>query len=147
MAFAIMAVAWPMGLLAAMILMLVGLAVFVAAVAVATVVVHLVVVRRWVRDGWVVGYFTRDASQLVHPDDEVWVLSEHHARRRGRGMGAWLRSVVWPHLVAESDDAGVAIRTATRVRGLADAYVREMPGLVVEGDADGCVIRMVRPPA
>ncbi|MFD0864627.1 hypothetical protein ACFQ06_02225 [Tessaracoccus lubricantis] len=121
------AIAWPLGALSTASLILLGPATFYGAVAATTVAVHLITLRRWARDGWLVGYFTADASQLVHPEDGAWVLSEHHARRRGRGHGAQLRAVVWPHLIGEADLLGVTLLMSTRVRKLADQYRVDLP--------------------
>ena len=66
-ALATAAIAWPLGVLTTASLILVGLATFYSAVAATTVAAHLITLRRWIRDGWLVGYFTADASQLVHP--------------------------------------------------------------------------------
>ena len=126
------AIAWPLGALSTASLILLGLATFYGAVAATTVSAHLITLRRWARHGWLVGYFTADASQLVHPEDGAWVLSEHHARRRSRGYGAQLRAVVWPHLIGEADLHGVTVRMSTRVRNLADQYRMELPGVVVD---------------
>jgi len=132
-------IAWPLGALSTASLILLGLATFYGAVAAVTVTVHLITLRRWARDGWLVGYFTADASQLVHPDEGAWVLSEHHARRRGRGHGAQLRAVVWPYLMGEADRHGVPVRMATRTGTLAGQYLAEIPGLVVERVEAGVV--------
>jgi hypothetical protein len=139
------AIAWPLGAPTTAILILLGLATFYGAVTATTVALHLITLRRWARHGWLVGYFTADASQLVHPEDGAWVLSEHHARRRGRGHGAQLRSVVWPHLQAEADRLEVPLCMATKVRGLAARYVAELPGLGVDQVMQGA-IRLSREP-
>ena len=144
-AAAIATVAWRLGTAPVIALLVAGLAVFYLLVAAGTIAAHLATLRRWKRSGWLVGYFTAHASQLVHPDNGQWVLSEHHARRRGRGWGAPLRAVVWPHLAREADRAGVVVRTATKVPALANQYLRDMPGLHVEDEAGG-VIRLVRDP-
>ena len=126
------AIAWPLGALATAGLLLLGLAAFYGAVAATTVAAHLITLRRWARHDWLVGYFTGDASQLVHPEEGAWVLSEHHARRRGREQGAQLRAVVWPHLIGEADRHGVTVRMSTRVRKLAHQYRMALPGVVVD---------------
>ena len=133
------AIAWQLGAPTTAILILLGLATFYSAVAATTVAVHLITLRSWARHGWLVGYFTADASQLVHPEGGAWVLSEHHARRRGRGHGAQLRAVVWPHLMGEADRLDAAVRMATRVPMLADQYRAEIPGLVVDRVEAGVV--------
>lgn len=133
------AIAWPLGAPTTAILILLGLATFYGAVTATTVAVHLITLRSWARHGWLVGYFTADASQLVHPENGAWVLSEHHARRRGRGQGAQLRAVVWPHLIGEADRHGVTVRMSTRVRKLADQYRMELSGAVVDRAAAGVV--------
>ncbi|MBB1517398.1 hypothetical protein H5398_15695 [Tessaracoccus sp. MC1679] len=138
-ALATAAIAWPLGALSTASLILLGLATFYGAVAATTVAAHLITLRHWARHGWLVGYFTADASQLVHPEDGVWVLSEHHARRRGRGHGAQLRALLWPHLMGEADRLDAAVRMATRVPMLADQYRAEIPGLVVDRVEAGVV--------
>lgn len=58
--------------------------------------------RRW--RGWLVGYFTLAATQLVHPDRVgTWILTDHFARRRGHGLAAPFRRQVFAHLAAEAD--------------------------------------------
>ena len=140
------AIAWPLGVLSTAGLLLLQLATFYSAVAALTVTVHLVTLRRWARDGWLVGYFTADASQLVHPEEGAWVLSEHHARRRGRGHGAQLRAVVWPHLAREADRHGAAIRTTAKVKLLAERYMAEMPGSLVVNCVEWGMIQLMRRP-
>ena len=132
-------IAWPLGAPTTTSLLVLGLATFYAAVAATTLAAHLITLHRWARDGWLVGYFTAAASQLVHPEGGAWVLSEHHARRRGRGHGAQLRAVVWPHLMDEADRLGAAVRMATRVPMLADQYRANIPGLVVDRVEAGVV--------
>ena len=139
------AIAWPLGAATTASLILLGLATFYGAVAATTVAVHLITLRSWARHGWLVGYFTADASQLVHPEEGAWVLSEHHARRRGRGHGAQLRAVVWPHLMDEADRLGAAVRMATGVRTLANRYLSEMPGLVTNR-IEGVTMHLARAP-
>ena len=133
------AISWPLGVLPTAGLLLLGLAAFYSAVAAVTVTVHLITLRSWARHGWLVGYFTADASQLVHPEDGAWVLSEHHARRRGRGHGAQLRALLWPHLMDEADRLGAAIRMATKTPKLADQYQAETRGLVIDRVEAGVV--------
>ena len=140
------AIAWPLGAPTTAILILLGLATFYGAVTATTVAVHLITLRSWARHGWLVGYFTADASQLVHPEGGAWVLSEHHARRRGRGHGAQLRAVVWPHLAREADRHGAAIRTTAKVKLLAERYRAEMPGSLVVNCVEGGMIQLVRRP-
>ena len=140
------AIAWPLGALSTASLILLGLASFYGAVAATTVAAHLITLRRWARHGWLVGYFTGDASQLVHPEDGAWVLSEHHARHRGRGHGAQLRAVAWPHLMSEADRLGVGIRMASSVRKLSDEYLSEVPEAVVER-VDAGVMHLKRDPS
>ena len=143
LAMATLIVSASLGLTTAAALATAALVAFYGCVAAATVIVHLATVRRWARDG-LVGYFTANASQLVHIEDGRWVLSEHHARRRGVGHGAELRAVVWPHLAAEADRAGAAIGMATRSTQLAQRYLAEMPGLEIE-QIHRDVIELVRP--
>ena len=105
----------------------------------------------WLCRPWTVGYFTRDASQLVHPvKPGVWLLSDHTSRRRGHGHGAKLRRVVFPHLAAEADRVGATIEMTTTVPQLAEAYLRDMPGLrlvdEVPGRRGSTQFRLVRPP-
>lgn len=133
----VIAITWPLGPATALWWGMGAAAVFYVAVGLVTVVVHLATLRSWARDGWLVGYFTPTASQLVHLENGVWVLSEHHAARRGRGYGAELRAVVWPHLVAEADRVGAAIGLATRSQLLAHRYQADMPGLEIAGQAGG----------
>ena len=141
-----MITACPLGAGAVTLLACTGLAAFYICVGAGVAAVHLAAVRRWARVSWVAGYFTPDASQLVHPEGGAWVLSEHHARHRGRGLGASLRAVVWPHLMSEADLAGVAIRMDTRVPALAEQYVKEMPGLAIVGTRRG-VTHLARQPS
>lgn len=108
----------------------VGLVVFVVIV----LLLQEVVIRRWKRaGGWVVGYFTANSCQLVHPDDDAWVLSDHHTAHRGRGEAGPFRRQVFAHLAAEADLYQVTIRFDTQVRRLADSYLQEMPGLELTG--------------
>lgn len=146
-AAAIATVAWRLGTAQVIALLVAGLAVFYLPVAAGTIAVHMATLRRWKRDGWLVGYFTAHASQLVHPDNGQWVLSEHHARRRGRGWGAQLRAVVWPHLVGEADRAGVGITMATRSPQLAAHYMQDMPGLRIDRSDDRGTLHIERPPS
>lgn len=91
--------------------------------------------RRWRQQGWVVGYFDDTVTQLVHPDEQgAWLLSDHHAFKRGRGLAAPFRRAVFRHLASEADRSGVDIVTDTRARKLAGIYMDDMPGLVIEGD-------------
>lgn len=87
-------------------------------------------IRGWARDGgWVVGYFTADSTQLVHPDSGDWVLTDHYTAHRGKGEAGPFRRQVFAHLAAEADLHQVVIRFDTKVRRLADLYLRDMPGL------------------
>ncbi len=84
------------------------------------------------RRGWLVGYFTADASQLVHPDrNGAWLLSDHFARRRGHGLAAGFRQQVFTHLAAEADRHQVTIVMDTHAEKLARIYTHDMPGLRV----------------
>ena len=113
--FAVAAVATPIGLVAFLFLVWIFLA---------------VELRSWSRDGgWVVGYFTANSSQLVHPVGRDWVLTDHYTAHRGRGEAGAFRRHVFAHLAREADLHGVGIRLDTRVPKLADLYVRDMPGL------------------
>jgi hypothetical protein len=92
--------------------------------------------HRWKRQAWVVGYFDHTATQLVHPDGHgAWLLSDHHALRRGHGLAASFRRSVFHHLANEADQAHVDIVTNTRVRKLARTYMAEMACLVIEDDS------------
>lgn len=93
-------------------------------------------IARWRRhEGWVVGYFDATATLLVHPEDGAWVLSDHAAEHRGRGLARPFRRKVFAHLAAEADGLGVPIVVATTVRALADLYVADLPHLKVSGQA------------
>ncbi len=84
------------------------------------------------RRGWLVGYFTADASQLVHPNRAgAWILSDHFARRRGHGLAAAFRRQVFSHLTDEADRHQVAIVMDTHAEKLARIYAQDMPGLRV----------------
>ena len=108
----------------------VGLGVFV----VLLLFLQELVIRSWKRNGgWVVGYFTANSCQLVHPDDDAWVLTDHLTAHRGHGEAGPFRRQVFAHLASEADRFGVTITLDTRVRRLADLYVQEMPGLEVTG--------------
>ncbi len=88
--------------------------------------------RRRRRHGWLVGYFTADATQLVHPDRAgTWILSDHFARRRGHGLAAAFRRQVFAHLAAEADRHQVVIVMDTHAEKLARIYTNDMPGLRV----------------
>lgn len=92
--------------------------------------------HRWRRQAWVVGYFDHTATQLVHPDDHgAWLLSDHHALRRGHGLAARFRRSVFHHLANEADRAHIDIVTNTRVPKLAQRYMADMPGLVIENNS------------
>lgn len=95
-------------------------------------VVHWLLLELVRHRGWLVGYFSSGATQLVHPDRSgAWVLSDHVARHRRAGMGAALRDEVFPHLAGEADRMGAVIVTETRVEKMVPRYLAEMPGLVV----------------
>lgn len=84
------------------------------------------------RRGWLVGYFTADASQLVHPNHAgAWILSDHFARRRGHGLAAAFRRRVFTHLAAEADRHQVVIVMETHAEKLAHIYTQDMPELRV----------------
>lgn len=113
-------------------------AVLVVAVFVGTVgavcVTHWMMLERLRRRGWLVGYFSPTATQLVHPDQSgSWVLSDHVAKRRRGGLGAALREEVFPHLAREADRHGAVIVTETHVEKMVPRYMAGMPGLVVVG--------------
>lgn len=94
--------------------------------------VQLVADTRRRRRGWLVGYFTADASQLVHPNHAgAWILSDHFARRRGHGLAAAFRRRVFTHLAAEADRHQVVIVMETHAEKLANIYTRDMPRLCV----------------
>ena len=87
-------------------------------------------IRGWARDGgWVVGYFTTQSSQLVHPEDGDWVLTDHYTAHRGVGEAGPFRQRVFAHLAAEADLHRVEIRFDTKVPRLVEIYLRDMPGL------------------
>ncbi len=89
-----------------------------------------VTIARWRRNsGWVVGYFDSTATLLVHPKDGAWMLSDHMAEHKGRGLARPFRQKVFAHLAAEADRLGVPILTDTSVKALADLYVADLPGL------------------
>lgn len=109
-----------------------GSAVFVASL-LCVPVSTLWSLHRWKRQAWVVGYFDHTATQLVHPDGHgAWLLSDHHALRRGQGLAVAFRRSVFHHLANEADQAHVDMVTNTRVRKLARIY---MPSLVIEDDS------------
>lgn len=82
------------------------------------------------RHGWLVGYFTADATQLVHPNRAgAWILSDHFARRRGHGLAAKFRQQVFTHLAGEADRHHAVILMATHTEKLARIYTQDMPGL------------------
>ena len=86
--------------------------------------------RSWRRGGgWVVGYFTAQSSQLVHPEDGNWVLTDHYTAHRGVGEAGPFRQRVFAHLAAEADLHRVEIRFDTKVPRLVEIYLRDMPGL------------------
>lgn len=87
--------------------------------------------RRWRTEGWLIGYFDDTATLLVRAGDDVWILSDHLAIRRGRGLAAPFRRRVFAHLAAEADRLGVAIITDTTSHTLARIYEQDMPGLQV----------------
>lgn len=84
----------------------------------------------WTRHGgWVVGYFTTQSSQLVHPEEGDWVLTDHYTAHRGGGEAGPFRRRVVAHLAAEADLHRVEIRFDTKVPRLVEIYLRDMPGL------------------
>lgn len=92
-------------------------------------------IKRWQRQGWVVGYFDPTATMLLHPTPEgAWQLSDHHALHRGRHLAGPFRRRVFEHLAAEADRRQVVIITDSRVRKLADLYIADMPGLTLVND-------------
>ncbi len=92
-------------------------------------------IKRWQRQGWVVGYFDDTATQLVHPTPEgAWQLSDHHALRRGHRSAAPFRRRVFQHLAREADRHQIVIITDTRVRKLANLYLADLPGLTLVSD-------------
>lgn len=99
-------------------------------------------VKRWQRQGWVVGYFDHTATQLVHPTPEgAWLLSDHHALHRGHHLAGPFRRRLFQHLAAEADRLQVVIITDTWVRKLADLYIADMPGLNFVNDTRRDVFR------
>jgi hypothetical protein len=92
-------------------------------------------IRRWRRHGWVVGYFGDTATMLVHPTAEgAWMLSDHVAAHRGRGLATPFRRRVFHHLAEEADRLQVVIVLDTRVRKLCRLYLDDMPGLKLVND-------------
>lgn len=114
--------------------------------AIATIVMFLVTlallpfgirwsIRRWRRHGWVVGYFDDTATLLVHPTPEgAWMLSDHVAAHRGRGLATPFRRRVFHHLADEADRLQAVILLDTRVRKLRRLYLDDMPGLKLVND-------------
>lgn len=91
--------------------------------------------RRWRRQGWVVGYFDDTATMLVHPTrDGAWMLSDHVAAKRGHGLATPFRRRVFQHLAGEADRLQVVIVTSTRVAKLCRLYLNDMPGLELVDD-------------
>lgn len=89
-----------------------------------------ILVRR--RRGWIVGYFTKDATQLVYPDGRgAWALSDHVGRRRG--LAKSFRRRVSAHIAAQADLHQVPIVTDTHSERLALLYVNEIPGTRIVG--------------
>jgi len=92
-------------------------------------------IRRWRRQGWVVGYFDTTATMIVHPTPEgAWLLSDHVAAHRGHGLATPFRRRVLDHLASEADRLHVAIVTDTRVPKLCRLYLDDMPGLKLVND-------------
>ena len=92
-------------------------------------------IRRWRRQGWVVGYFDATATMIVHPTPEgAWLLSDHVAAHRGRGFATPFRRRVFDHLASEADRLQVVIVTETRVPKLCRLYLDDMPGLKLVND-------------
>jgi hypothetical protein len=92
-------------------------------------------IRRWRRQGWVVGYFDDAATMIVHPTPEgAWLLSDHVAAHRGRGLATPFRRRVFGHLASEADRLQVVIVTETRVPRLCRLYLDDMPGLQLVND-------------
>ncbi len=129
---AVVLVAYPVGVVA-----------FVAAV-------QLLINTGRRRRGWLVGYFTVDASQLVHPNSAgAWILSDHFARRRGHGLAAAFRRQVFAHLAAEADRHQIVIVMDTHAENLAHIYIEDMPGLCVVAQRrtiNGLTITLQRDP-
>jgi len=84
------------------------------------------------RQGWLAGYFSADATQLIHPDPAgAWILSDHFAHHRGHSLAAPFRRQVFMHLAAEADRHNAVIVTDTHAEKLAELYTHDMPGLRV----------------
>lgn len=82
------------------------------------------------RRGWLVGYFTNDATQLIHPNTAgQWILSDHVARSRGHGLAAPFRRQVFAHLAAEANRLHIVIFMSTHSEKLAQLYICDMPEL------------------
>lgn len=83
-------------------------------------------IRRQERRGWVVGYFSDHAAQLVHPRGGRWFLGDHFALP---GHGRALRCDVIPHLALQADRHGIEIELETSSLKLARMYQQEVPSL------------------
>lgn len=122
----------PLGTGVAVITATVVVVLYLAGVIVFAAAVQLLVNTRRRHRGWLVGYLTTDASQLVHPDPAgAWVLSDHFARRRGHGLAAVFRRQVFKHLAEQADHHQVVIEMETHAEKLAKLYIQDMPGLRV----------------
>lgn len=105
----------------------------VAAMLPMTVVAQGLNFAGWARRGWLVGYFTDRSTQLVHPEDGAWVLTDHLTRHPGKGQAGPFRRAVFSHLASEADRHRVAITMETTAPRLASLYMAEMPGLEIVG--------------
>lgn len=81
--------------------------------------------------GWVKGYFDKTATQIVHPAEGRWVLTDHHRAVRGSGRAQPFRRRVFRSLAQQADQAGVDIYMETTVAKLMRNYLEDMPGLDV----------------
>ena len=125
-------ITWPLGAGVAMATAAAVVVVYLAGVVLFVAAVQLLINAHRRHRGWLAGYFTTDATQLVHPDPSgAWVLSDHFARRRGHGHAAGFRGHVFTHLAAEADQRNAAIVMDTHVEKLAQLYTRDMPRLRV----------------
>lgn len=125
---------WPLGTPTAVAMAIVVALFFPLAALALFLVVQLLTnaYRRHRRHGWLVGYFTPDATQLVHPNRAgAWILSDHFARHRGHGLAAEFRRQVFTHLVAEADHHHAVIEMNTHSEKLAHIYTHDMPELCI----------------
>lgn len=125
-------ITWPLGVGVTVATAAAVVAVYLVSVVMFVAAVQLLTNAYRRRRGWLVGYFTPDASQLVHPNREgAWILSDHFARRRGHGLAAAFRRQVFAHLATEADRHQVVIVMGTHSESLVRIYTEDMPGLCI----------------